>query len=96
MAERRVEATGGAITGGTAKSSLGAGDWAFATLGWSDCGHDSWRTGAVLDPFMGSGTTALVARQHGRAAVGFELNPEYAELCRIRSQQLSLFTQAIG
>jgi DNA modification methylase len=34
----------------------------------------------VLDPFLGSGTTAAVALQHGRKAVGLELNPAYADL----------------
>lgn len=34
----------------------------------------------VLDPFMGSGTTAAVALQHGRQYLGCELNPEYAPL----------------
>jgi DNA modification methylase len=34
----------------------------------------------VLDPFMGSGTTAQVALQHGRQYLGCELNPEYAPL----------------
>ena len=34
----------------------------------------------VLDPFMGSGTTAQVALQHGRQYLGCELNPKYAEL----------------
>lgn len=38
----------------------------------------------VLDPFAGSGTTGMVARQKGRAFVGIELNPEYAELARSR------------
>lgn len=38
----------------------------------------------VLDPFMGSGTTAAVALQHGRSAVGCELNPAYAPLIRER------------
>jgi DNA modification methylase len=47
--------------------------------------------GTVLDPFMGSGTTALVARRLGRKSVGIELNPEYAKLCARRLQQLSLF-----
>jgi DNA modification methylase len=46
--------------------------------------------GTVLDPFMGSGTTALVARKHGRHAVGVELSQEYSELCARRLQQLSL------
>jgi DNA modification methylase len=31
----------------------------------------------VLDPFMGSGTTALAALKNGRSAVGYELNPEF-------------------
>jgi len=34
----------------------------------------------VLDPFMGSGTTAMVAKQHGRQYLGCELNPAYKEL----------------
>lgn len=38
----------------------------------------------VLDPFMGSGTTAAVALQHGRRAVGSELNPEYIALIEQR------------
>ena len=34
----------------------------------------------VLDPFMGSGTTAQVAIQHGRQYLGCELNPDYNSL----------------
>lgn len=34
----------------------------------------------VLDPFMGSGTTGMVARQLGRKWLGVELNPEYCAL----------------
>ena len=34
----------------------------------------------VLDPFMGSGTTAAVALQHGRQYLGCELNREYKPL----------------
>lgn len=34
----------------------------------------------VLDPFMGSGTTAAVALKHGRQYVGCELNTDYAML----------------
>lgn len=40
--------------------------------------------GTVLDPFTGSGTTGVVALQHGRQFVGIELNPEYAEMARLR------------
>lgn len=38
----------------------------------------------VLDPFMGSGTTALVAKQLHRHYLGIELNPTYIELARER------------
>jgi DNA modification methylase len=38
----------------------------------------------VLDPFMGSGTTAQVALQHGRQYLGCELNPEYETLQKER------------
>lgn len=34
----------------------------------------------VLDPFMGSGTTASVARKLGRNSVGYEINPEFISL----------------
>lgn len=40
--------------------------------------------GTVLDPFGGAGTTGLVASRHGRNAILCELNPEYAEIARIR------------
>jgi DNA modification methylase len=40
--------------------------------------------GLVLDPFMGSGTTAVAAVLHGRRFVGCELNPRYAEMARVR------------
>ena len=33
--------------------------------------------GTVLDPFMGSGTSAVAAARHGRRFVGFELNSDY-------------------
>jgi DNA modification methylase len=63
------------------------------TVGWSDCGHNDYRQGVVLDPFIGSGTTAQVARRVGRHAVGIELSPEYAELAARRLQQLSLLAE---
>jgi DNA modification methylase len=46
----------------------------------------------VLDPFMGSGTTAQVAMQHGRQYLGCELNLEYEQLQQERINQFgSLF-----
>lgn len=41
--------------------------------------------GTVLDPFIGSGTTAEVAHKLGRECIGIELNPEYAPLIKNRS-----------
>jgi hypothetical protein len=38
----------------------------------------------VLDIFSGSGTTGVVALQHGRNYIGIELNPEYAKLSEQR------------
>lgn len=38
----------------------------------------------VLDPFLGSGTTALVAHRLCRHAVGIELNPDFAAMARKR------------
>ena len=40
--------------------------------------------GVVLDPFMGSGTTGLVALRHGRRFVGLDINAEYVEMARRR------------
>ena len=46
--------------------------------------------GIVLDPFMGSGTTAQVAQHLGRQYLGCELNPDYKSLQKKRVAQQSL------
>ena len=38
----------------------------------------------ILDPIMGSGTTAMVAKQHGRYYMGCELHEDYGELIKNR------------
>jgi site-specific DNA-methyltransferase (adenine-specific) len=43
--------------------------------------------GTVLDPFMGSGTSAEAALQHGRRFIGFELNPDYFAIVEKRIAQ---------
>lgn len=40
--------------------------------------------GTVLDPFFGSGTVGVVAKENGRDYIGIELNPEYVEMARNR------------
>lgn len=47
-------------------------------LSWSNEGD------VVLDPFAGSGTTCLAARDAGRRYVGIEINPEYVEIINRR------------
>ncbi len=44
----------------------------------------SRRGDVVLDPFLGSGTTAVVARAMGRHFLGFELSAEYCRVARRR------------
>ena len=40
--------------------------------------------GTVLDPFLGSGTVAVVAERLGRDCYGIELNPKFAQQARKR------------
>jgi len=50
-------------------------------IGWTDCGCGvGFEPGIVLDPFMGSGTTALVSLKLKRNFVGIELNSEYIKM----------------
>lgn len=44
----------------------------------------------VLDPFIGTGTTALASKQLGRRYLGFELSPEYCKVAEERLKQTSL------
>jgi site-specific DNA-methyltransferase (adenine-specific) len=43
----------------------------------------------VLDPFAGSGTTCVAAKQDGRHYVGYDLVPEYCDLAEQRLQEIS-------
>ncbi len=38
----------------------------------------------VLDPFIGSGTTALACNELHRKWIGIEMNPEYVQICKAR------------
>jgi DNA modification methylase len=50
--------------------------------------------GIVLDPFMGSGTTAVVARKLGRNYIGIEINPDYIEIANRKiKRELERHTQ---
>lgn len=57
-------------------------------VGITDCGCNAGYTGGiVLDPFMGAGTTGIVATKHGRSFIGIELNHEYANMATRRIAQ---------
>ena len=45
------------------------------------------RTGVVLDPFMGLGSTALAALNLGVSCIGFEIDPQYFEVSVARLQE---------
>jgi len=47
----------------------------------------------VIDPFVGSGTTLVAAKDCNRNAVGFDLQEKYIDLCEERLSQGSLFNQ---
>ncbi len=50
----------------------------------------------VLDPFIGSGTTALAAMELGRNYIGVDINPEYIELSRARVSETQLHLPLIA
>jgi DNA modification methylase len=50
------------------------------TIGWTDCHHDNWRPGIVLDPFAGTGTVLAVATGNGRDAIGIDIDKRNLDL----------------
>lgn len=85
--------------------------WADTPRGVTHADTTGWRPGCtcatrethpavVLDPFLGSGTTALVALAMARDFVGVELNPEYAAMAQRRIDErldnLRLARMAMG
>lgn len=57
-------------------------------ISWSNEGD------LVLDPFMGSGTTAKMAEKAGRRYIGFEISEEYCEIAKARLAQLPIGIEA--
>lgn len=60
------------------------------TVGWAPtckCTDNTPVPCTVLDPFVGSGTTVLVATQLGRRAIGIELNPAYIRMAEERLER---------
>ncbi|SFA86485.1 MULTISPECIES: site-specific DNA-methyltransferase [unclassified Bacillus (in: firmicutes)] len=44
----------------------------------------------VLDPFMGSGTTAVASINMNRSFIGFEINSEYVEISNMRTENIQM------
>lgn len=58
--------------------------WSVQYVGHTSCKCANYKRGLVLDPFMGSGTTALVSRALGRDYLGIELSPKYISMAYSR------------
>ena len=100
-AEAKRESHGNSenITGLRNKRSV----WAVATQGYKEAHFATFpekliepcvlagskEGGIVLDPFLGSGTTAVVAKKHNRGFIGIELNPEYVEMVKRRLEGMN-------
>jgi DNA modification methylase len=92
--ERAVQATGGAISGGTERSTLGSSGGKQVgkkvTTGWErscECESEDIERSLILDPFCGAATVGVAALRNGRRFIGIELNPEYAEISRKRMHE---------
>ena len=48
----------------------------------------SYKNDVILDPFAGSGTTCVAAKQDGRHFIGYEISPEYCALAEARLQEI--------
>lgn len=46
--------------------------------------HSSQPNDVILDPFIGSGTTAVACKDTGRQFIGFEINKEYYDIANMR------------
>lgn len=79
--------------------------WTFSAVQASKIGHPApfpvelphrciqlytYKDDVVLDPFAGSGTTCLAAKQDGRIFIGYEANPDYCKLADERLKSTSI------
>lgn len=69
----------------------------YITIGWSFCSclcpacgeadckcGEKWRPGIVLDPFVGTGVTLIVAKREGLSYLGIDIKQEYCDMSKKR------------
>ncbi|RXG64249.1 site-specific DNA-methyltransferase, partial [Candidatus Atribacteria bacterium 1244-E10-H5-B2] len=69
-------------------------EWNHISVGYSDCGCNAgWESGIICDPFMGAGTTALVALKQRKRFIGIEIKQSYIDMSykRIAKVQQKIF-----
>ena len=106
--DKIIEPTGNMITDGYGipREKENINDWSptssiltkqrkeYKETGLTDCGCNAgFDGGIVLDPFMGSGTVALVAMQNARNFVGIELSQAYIDMALKRLEPYLLQTR---
>jgi len=56
------------------------------------CGENVQGGDLILDPFLGSGTTAVACKELGRRFIGIEIEPKY---CAIAERRLAGITEPL-
>lgn len=81
---------GGTFSGG--EGDFEPSEREFVGMSECDCVDtgSKWRRGVVLDPFVGSGTTLVVASGHGHDSIGIDLDSRNLELAR---QRIGMFLE---
>lgn len=64
-------------------------EWNHIPVGYTDCGCNAgFEGGIVLDPFIGAGTTAIVAKKQSKGYVGIEIKQEYIDMANKRIKKI--------
>lgn len=97
-ARDRVASAGGAISGGTERSTLRGVTERTITGYACACPNTTApsRPAVVLDPFGGTGTTALVADVLGRSGISVDMSADYCRLARWRTTDPKQRARVLG
>ena len=97
-ATERVDATAGAVTGGTKRSTLGHQTTRTITGYACACPEPTapTRPSVILDPFGGTGTTAMVAKALGRHGISVDMSADYCRLAQWRTNDRDQLAKVLG